>query len=280
MGILINGQVGWRSATVVGAPSAITDADVLAFITAAAITDTTQKNSINTLVTDLKGYGIWSKMKAIYPFVGGSASSHKFNLKDPRDLDAAYRLQFNGGWTHNSNGVIPNGSNGYARTYFVDTNLSINSVSYSIYNRSNTPQNAAYTDFGYFRYDSSYVSNLFTANYAPYGWGGRVSAWNPGNGGQRADYRGFYNGNRTNSTEFNFFLNGTKSFTQNDNTAGKLQTGYQFHLGCLFINGIYYSDWSTNNYAFAHISDGLTDTEAANFYTAVQAYQTTLGRQI
>jgi hypothetical protein len=32
--------------------------------------------------------------------------------------------------------------------------------------------------------------------------------------------------------------------------------------------------------AFASIGDGLTDTEAANFYTAVQAYQTTLGRQV
>ena len=53
-------------------------------------------------------------MKALYPFVGGTATSHKFNLKDPRDLDAAFRLQFNGGWTHNSNGVTPNGTNGYA----------------------------------------------------------------------------------------------------------------------------------------------------------------------
>jgi hypothetical protein len=32
--------------------------------------------------------------------------------------------------------------------------------------------------------------------------------------------------------------------------------------------------------AFSSIGDGLTDTEAANFYTAVQAFQTTLGRQV
>ena len=32
--------------------------------------------------------------------------------------------------------------------------------------------------------------------------------------------------------------------------------------------------------AFASIGDGLTDTQAANFYTAVQAFQTTLGRQV
>jgi hypothetical protein len=29
-----------------------------------------------------------------------------------------------------------------------------------------------------------------------------------------------------------------------------------------------------------YLGDGLTDTEAANFYTAVQTYQTTLGRNV
>ncbi len=41
------------------------DADAQAFITAAGITDNTQKSAIETLVTDLKGYGIWTKMSAL-----------------------------------------------------------------------------------------------------------------------------------------------------------------------------------------------------------------------
>ena len=41
------------------------DPDAQAFITAASITDPTQQAAINTLVVDLKGYNIWSKMKAI-----------------------------------------------------------------------------------------------------------------------------------------------------------------------------------------------------------------------
>ena len=52
------------------------DADAQAFITAAAITNANQQTAINTLVVSLKSYGLWTKMKAIYPFVGGSASSH------------------------------------------------------------------------------------------------------------------------------------------------------------------------------------------------------------
>jgi hypothetical protein len=217
-------------------------------------------------------------MKALYPFVGGTATSHKFNLKDPRDLDAAFRLAFNGGWTHNSNGATPNGTNGYARTSFVGTNLSPNSSSYSIYNRSVTPTTKNIIDFGYFRFNSSYISNLFTTYYDG-GYGGRVNSWNS-TGLPQTSPQGFYNGNRTNSLEFNHFKNGSKVITASDNTAGKLQVNYEFHLGCLFIDGAYYGDFSPNNYAFAHIGEGLTDAEAAAFYTAVQAFQTSLGRQV
>ena len=94
------------------------DPDAQAFITAASITDPTQQSAINQLVVDLKGYGVWTKMKALYPFCGSTASQHKWNLKDPRDLDAAFRLVFNGGWTHSVNGALPNGTNAFANTYF------------------------------------------------------------------------------------------------------------------------------------------------------------------
>jgi hypothetical protein len=101
---------------VVSSSGASFDADALSFITAASITDNTQKTAINTLVTDLKTYNIWTKMKALYPFVGGSAFSHKFNLKDPRDDNGAFRLLFVNGWTHSSTGALPNGTDAYADT--------------------------------------------------------------------------------------------------------------------------------------------------------------------
>ena len=115
-----------------------TDADAQAFITAAGITDATQQSAINTLVTDLKGYGIWTKMKAIYPFVGGTSSTHKWNLKDPRDLDAAFRLVFNGGGTHSSTVYKPNGTNGYADTKLSPSSVqTLNSTHISFYSRLN-----------------------------------------------------------------------------------------------------------------------------------------------
>ena len=60
----------------------VLDADAAAFLAAAGITDATITSAINTLVIDMKDDGLWSKMDAIYPFVGGTATTHKFNLKN------------------------------------------------------------------------------------------------------------------------------------------------------------------------------------------------------
>ena len=93
------------------------DPDAQAFFTASGLTGATELNAVNQLVLDLKGFGIWTKMKAIYPMVGGTAALHKWNLKDPQDTNAAFRLVFTGGWTHSSTGALPNGTNAFANTY-------------------------------------------------------------------------------------------------------------------------------------------------------------------
>jgi hypothetical protein len=121
------------------------DSDAQAFLTAAGITDPIISGAIDTLVVDLKAANIWSKMKAIYPMVGGSSSTHKWNLKDPRDLDAAFRLAFYGGWTHNSNGATPNGVNGYADTK-INSNLELTLINMhfasALYSRTNNTDNS------------------------------------------------------------------------------------------------------------------------------------------
>jgi len=40
-----------------------------AYFAATGLTGTTERNAVNTLVTSLKSAGLWSKMKAVYPFV-------------------------------------------------------------------------------------------------------------------------------------------------------------------------------------------------------------------
>lgn len=72
---------------------------------------------IRSIVGGLYLAGSWQKMKALYGFVGGNAWKHKWNWKDMRDLNSAYRLLFPNGATHDSNGVLFNGSTQYANTF-------------------------------------------------------------------------------------------------------------------------------------------------------------------
>ena len=60
------------------------DPDTPAYLTATGL-DASFAPALDGLVVGLKGYGLWTKMAAIYPFIGGTAALHKWNLKDPRD---------------------------------------------------------------------------------------------------------------------------------------------------------------------------------------------------
>jgi hypothetical protein len=258
---------------------AIVDADAQAFITAAGITDNTQKTAINTLVVDMKGFGIWTKMKAIYPFVGGTASTHKFNLKNPADTNAAFRLVFNGGWTHSANGALPNGTNGYANTFLnSNTSLTLLNTHLSFYSRTVAIGNSQ-RDIGAYMGQYSVPSFGIGTNT-----GVLISDhyWFTTNRMSRSipNAQGLMLTSRINDTTHKAYRNGIQlgaTDTVSNSTNTMPNAG-------LFI-GAANSDsgatgYSNKQYAFMSIGDGLTDTEAANFYTAVQNFNTTLTRNV
>lgn len=267
MAIDITGKVGWWSGFV-----PVSDADAQAFITAANITDTTQKNAINTLVTDLKGYGVWTKMKAIYPFVGGTAAQHRFNLKSPGVNFSDFYLDFFGGGTHSSNGYLPNGATAYANTYLLpSTSLSQNSTHISYY--ANSDSNLGIDMGSRYETGDSAILSLYIRE-------GNISYSRLNNVGSEFTVTnntgtGMYVLSRIESNTYNYYKNNVKSVATK--TSSGLPTR-SVTIGGLSINNV----WSYGNKrcAFASIGDGLTDTEAANFYTAVQSFQTTLGRQV
>ena len=93
------------------------DPDAQAFINATGISGA-EADSINTLTVGLKDIGLWTDLLVLYPFAGTTSTSQKYNLKNPADTDAAFRLTFAGGWTHDVNGAKGNGTNGYANMHF------------------------------------------------------------------------------------------------------------------------------------------------------------------
>ena len=275
-----NNSIGWGSSQFTS-PAGETeiyglrqDAATTAFLSATAITDATITSAIDTLVVDLKAYGIWSKMKAIYPFVGGTATTHKYNLINPTDSDAAFRLAFTGGWTHSANGVTPNGTNGYADTFLTpSTTLSLNSTHLSLYSRTNVIENGI--DMG-----------TWGTNYCFTHWNyGGTTAFRGLNSyfasrSLIANTNSFLIASRIVSNNEMYFTNGSKVIDY-----GALSTTLpttKLYIGAVnkgdgTNNGNYFS---SKQYAFSSIGDGLSITESANFYTAVQKFQTTLGRQV
>ena len=253
-------------------PKSSFDADAQAFITAAAITDSTQQNAINTLVLALKGYSIWTKMKAIYPIVGGSASSHKYNLKDPRDLDVAFRLAFATGWTHSANGMTPNGAT-YADTFY---NLSINSttsnVSAGFYSRVNASSPGAQFS-GILPFNGLELLLKFGADTY---WPANDNV-GTGSGNFVPNSSGFFITNKISLTEKRFYRNGIQINTTTPNT--NIAQNVKVYLGSRNNNGTAQL-FDTRQHSFTYFGDTLTNAEAANLYTAVQAYQTSLSRNI
>jgi hypothetical protein len=239
-----------------------TDPDAQAFITAAAITDPTQQSAINQLVVDLKGYSIWSKMKALYPMVGGSSTSHSYNLINT----AQFQISWNGGVTHASTGVTFNGINGYGNTNLSPSSiLTKDSNSMSFYGRK-THNQYAYNGVG-------------TPNWFILGRWNNIEYYpNAGpNISHVGNFIGFKTGTRRSSTDVELYFNGTSVATGSISSLNLPSNN--FWLGAVNNNGII-SFPTDQELAFAHLGDGLSDTEAANFYTAVQAFQTTLGRQV
>jgi hypothetical protein len=252
------------------------DPDANAFISAAGITDPTQQSAIQTLVTDLKSASIWTEMIAIYPFVGGTASSHKYNLKDPRDLDAAYRLDIPAGYTNDSNGITANDTD-LADTHFLPSsywsdNLSAAMGFYSLdwpSNQQNISMGADSTGTGF-----NMINEPYQAPGNKYMGRAFIQLINPST--QLSTNIGLTTISRTNNTNLQFYFN-DESVASNTTAEGSTSRP----TNNVAIGGLAGgSQRSDQNYAFAFISEGLDGTQMSNLYSAVQSYQTTLSRQV
>jgi len=248
------------------------DADALAFLAATGITDATITSAICTLVTTMKTDGTWAKCNTIYPMVGGTATTHKFNLKNPLDTNAAFRLSFLGGWTHSSNGALPNGTNTYANTFFnPSANASQNSHHISYYSRTNS--NLTEVEIGGANATQGSVLEIRTSNITYF----RINSSTTYITAADADSRAFYMANRTAQNVINGWKNSTKIAT--GATATSTLVNLNYLLGALNNNGAT-SFYSRKECAFATIGSGLTDAEAAALYNSIQAMQTTLSRNV
>lgn len=253
----------------------------VAFLAAAGITDNLQKYALNNLVTDLKLANLFTRFNCIYPFLGGTATTHKYNLKNPQDTNGAQRLNFIGGWTHASTGATPNGTNAFADTFFVPGTMgNNNNTCIFTYLRTNNGGQFS-VDLGVqtsgtsrwliiprwttdqFFGDLPDVGTRVTASMVAVPPTGLFSLNR--SGGQ--SLKAFKDGSQIGPTSTNFEL-GNYPFRP------VLISGQQNDAGDAVVN------FSARETAFVGIGTSLNDAEQAAIYTIIQRYQTALSRQI
>ena len=274
-----------------GASGGGSDADADAFITAASITDSTIQDAITALVLGLKdetraGGETWSKYHAIYPFASDTGTStqkalqHRWNLKNPLDTDAAFRLTYSGTITHSDNGVQGDGSTGYISTNLIPaTVLALSDFAIEIYSKTDVAEES--TDIGFVKSENGArldisirdSSNLFraysywvSAGYAEF----TVS-----------DSLGLFTNSRSSATSNKIFKDGGFLIESDGNP---IEARLEFltsplNLMALNTSGSF-SRYSSRQYAFLGISSSLTDLQVSENHTVIEAYQTALNRAV
>ena len=254
--------------TPTASPGPAFDPDAAAYLSAVVATGGTVTSPMsaatNTLFIQLKGVGLYTKLDVFYPIIGGTANSTA--LMGKRVSGATYDLDYNGGWTFDSSGATPNGTTGYANTFFAPNLKGQNDIHMSVYNTQESTGSRVEMGSTSAGSDIQIVSNFGGNNYSAINNGGQ--------GGGPITSSGFIVISRTGSTSFNYFLNGSKTIKSNSSVP---PNSFNVYIGCRNNSGTpeYYD---TKQKAFASIGSGLSDVDVANLSTIINTFQTALGR--
>ena len=252
------------------------DADAQAFFdrvtTAGGSLSATEQNAINTLVKQMKTDGIWSLMKAVYPMVGASAAACAQNLKS-----ASFTGTFTSGWTFASTGVTPNGTSAYMDTGLnPNGTIGVDSIHLSYYSRTQSTSFAGGAmGTGIAGGNATYLAPYYNGVGAKFFLSGIYPAHIASN--TTTTTTGLNVGNKNAIDSRKLYLNATLLNTN------AISYSYTFANNTFYLGALNYGTaqfFSGFQCAFSSIGDGLTDTQESNLYTAVQAFQTTLSRQV
>jgi hypothetical protein len=255
------------------------DPDAAAYIAAyesasGTLTDA-QKGYINTLVAGLKADGLWSKLNAFYPMLGTTADMQKWNLIDPQDTNAAFRLTFTGSPTYAMTGITFNGTTQFANTHLAPASvLTQDSTHIGAVSRNdlNTGiqlyvQNAATTTLGLImRLAGSGFSDHYNQST------NRVTI-------AQANSIGHYIASRTTSIVHKYFKAGSQIGTTNTNASVSFAglAALTIYIGARNQNGTANS-FCANELNCVHIGSGLSDADVSALTSRVATFNSNFSR--
>ncbi len=253
------------------------DPDVKKYKNKSGVSDGVIIPFVNTYVTELKAAGLWSKFYAIYPFLGGTATTSSFNLKDA-DF---YQVSWAGGMTYGTLGVDFNGTSGFG-----DTNFDFSAISSSIENihisfytadanggLANIPMGVGSTaaddrirmafDAGTNNYYADFWSNASIV--------GRVLVSGLGAPG------GHYLATRLDDADARVYLDGVLQASNTSTTDVSDVPSDTFYIGAANVAGVA-SGFTTKTFGLSTIGMHLTAGEVTSFQTITDKFLTSLGR--
>jgi hypothetical protein len=191
------------------------------------------------------------------------AAAYKYNLKDPQDTDAAFRLKIFGTWKFTPTGAKPNGTNAYMDTMLVpSTTIGNYNAHASFYSRTNNPGGVdlgAYQPGGNFYVSAYYFDG--NRNFLQRGDSDGFT-YTP------TKYTGCFIWNAPNQSLARTYEDGVLK-GQNTTTTSQIRPTVSVTISAFNNNGNK-SLFSSRECAFASVGDGLTDAEALALQTIIQ----------
>lgn len=260
-------------------PSSSGDADATAYLSAVVSNggsvDGTITSAVNNLFSSLKSAGIYNKLIAMYPVIGGVANSHALNALSPSLADS-YALEFFGTWTHTSSGMNTNNSliSNRAETGIIPNVLfSDGQYSYGVYVNSNPEVNDEYALGSYVNGENASAIEFLPSAIKYYITPSNTSLTS------LVTNQGFLQLSISTTNGDARFSNSIETKTGSFARANTNIPSVEFYLSNLNLNGTPYNSNPVRN-CFTYFSNYLTPTELGTFSSIVQDFQTTLSRQI
>jgi hypothetical protein len=251
------------------------DPDAQAFFsrvtTAGGTLSTTEQNAVNQLVIDLKANSLWTPMKAIYPMVGASAAACAQNLRS-----SSFTGTFTAtGWTFASTGVSGNGTSAFMDTAYIqnnDTSVSTDNFHQSFYINNGVLGDAI---------GGVYKPGEGESLILPSRYGTQLLM----NSNNLSDIYitntikiGYFICSRYQVNTLDYYLNGINKLSTT-NVPSTAKNTIPYYLGLLNSNGTP-AFGNASRIALSTLGQGLTPTQASNFYTTVQKFNQSLNRQV